>query len=326
MLHRSATILEPMKGYGLNICPWYWRTLRFLDSNLESEFWASQTGQFQRTLDSFCMLIQCCLVIFSFGQIVLSKRVGIVLWMGSVLQAMVHTAITMGSLWGAGWYSKHRTMIVVCSHWVGMSTLGILFSIIHTQKDSAFSLGGGLATSLSICCLTLLPTLARVPFWVHVQSHCVATLLSVRWLTSIFCRAFSRSAKLGLVIEAISANLDAGIAAVGLWWTMERPPGDNSALKCSIQSNSCWMVAAFLYITCVAIVPSAVVYCLESYLRTVYVLSQAQHKTNKAKCWRMWYESVLVAFWWTVILSMGLWAGLRLADDFQEVIEERLRI
>lgn len=310
--------------------PWdQW--LVFFDFQQEREFWEAHMRNILLGLDRIAY-VDAILHLLAIGVNLLleGKAAGVVVHLDLVVGVLLATYLLSLRSLNCQCYQDYRTWLAGAFR-VYFLMISTKWTVVVQPTDESvpYHINGKLIAQSGLPILVFTPLVLQLPFKAHLIVHGLS-LAAVVWnTTSQFCGSQSGRDSMHLVISSIDEWLNTNIfSSFNPRAHMNKEAhGDLMSHLCMddilLPGQLCWMVIIFAYAVLGFVMPSAVMYCMESRARAKFLTAQQPRQSQVYS--RMFWEVVGVACWFSLVTSILLWIVLHCGSELRNVLLEHVR-
>lgn len=143
----------------------------------------------------------------------------------------------------------------------------------------------------------------------HVIAHSICLLVCAAWTSPLCCRLWCEAGRECPAFARIVPSIDVAftqVASLGMASIETSSIGDTG-----VESDACWLVLSFIHAAVGFVLPTAVLYCGELYMRLKFLV-QIGVEVPRATRQVLYCSSALMACWISAVFLMCVWAMLRL--------------
>lgn len=292
-------------------CPWNaW--LLFQNEYDEAEFWREHVDTVMSKLDMCSLAISLLLWPVVASQ--LSLKTGLPWYRGNsvfLFLAVVHVVLAALACLRTRWYLENRT-----NAQAGFRLLLIFvaprFATVWGPPDPvAVKFWQSVLLNSTFLCTAILPLGLQLQFKTHFFVSLLSAFTLLPWTASTYCSSWFGGDAFHSIMLNATEYIEALIIRISSLGTDQTW---GTAMEGTLSKDyACWMIMAFLYSVEGFVIPSTILYCVESFCRARWLANKQPDDAHLFV--RMWRESTFLAAWFAAVVVMGIWAALRLAPD-----------
>lgn len=297
--------------------------LRFRNPRLEADYWASQSLGLRMSMDLMVLFMG---IVLALGMWLRAVREGRVLRPLAHLEALVVVALRVGiflvALKRQQLYLSNRFFFVSSMRLHTLVYSSRLLALFVPAEATPWLVSKQLVWKSSVTSMALFPFGFQLPFRDHIQIHLICCLTALLWTSDLYCRSWlgmhlngdqfsSAFTSIGQNIETLIYQVTSFTISKSTKFVLNGGDVLATALPSQqVSAHSCWLIISFCHIAGGFVIPSAMLYCLEGYNRTRFLMTRAlDDQQRRAYAW-MCLETMVIMTWICIITVMGAWVGL----------------
>lgn len=168
---------------------------------------------------------------------------------------------------------------------------------------------------MTVAALLIFPLIVRLQFLVHILANVITSAIGVAFSSHMYCQDMFGAHGYLSTVQTLGSSIDGWIA-----WTTS--VGSSALSHTKVEnggSHSCWVVVAYVNTVFGILLPGALLYLIESYLRVKFAMANASDDIERNEYWQMLRKYIILVPWFTIIVAMLAWAGLKSLEDVMSV-------
>lgn len=302
-------------------CPWQTLTLQFWDPDLEVEFTKHQFDSLTLHLNSRYLFARSFVFASISGGLMRKDRSLLFYQLTAAMNGIIYAAMAVGSCCRCKWLMATWSWLIFCTRVLGMVSCAWMIVVGNQPEDSIVSMLGRILASSIIGGLSCYPLCRNLQFWQNCIANSIAALIGSSSTSIAYCHIWLENGTFQPVIQQAASDLAEWISWASFFPLRSAWQTPTVTEEPTIGTDSCWLVITFLQVTSLAILPTAIIYCMESHSRMTFLLSRHQDQKSQQIFRDMWHRTVIFALWCSAVCLIALWVVLVGLADLNQILQ-----